>query len=126
MIDERLRDQQFPVLTIECVKEPVAVRNHDDFAKLATDGQIGLHRDVRRVPIVDIVRRELVVPLQLAGIGVKSHERTRVEIVSFAIVAIVVGIGIAGAVVNKVERRIVAPRHPGGSTAARRDFGIRP
>src|SRR5262245_48326881 len=61
-VDEWLRDQQFSRLTIERVEESVPVRDHNYFSRLAGDRQVRLNRHVCRVPIVDIVGSELVVP----------------------------------------------------------------
>src|SRR5262249_61802553 len=80
---------------------------------------IRLYGNVRRVPVVYVVRRELEVPLQFSSVRVDGEQRARVEVVAGAIVAVVIRIGIAGAVVQQVEIRIVAAGHPRGRAASR-------
>src|SRR5579859_112590 len=72
---------------------------------------------MRRVPIVRIVRRELKIPAQLAGVGVESDERAGVKIVAGANVAIPVGAGIPDAPVHKLEFRIVRAGDPSRAAA---------
>src|SRR5207247_3159480 len=84
------------------------------------------HGYVRRVPVVNIMRSELVIPAQLTGIRIERKKRAGVEIVALAIVAVVIGIGIARAVEDKVQRRIVTTRHPCRPTTTRGDLGAAP
>ena len=68
---ERLGDDHLAGRAIERVVEAVAVGEHHDLARLSADGEIGEDRHLGRVPVVHVVRRELVVPLELAGVGVE-------------------------------------------------------
>ena len=61
-----------------------------------------LHRHMRGVPVVNVMRRELIMPPQLAGVGIDRQQGTGVEIVAVPIVAVVIGIWIARAVEDKV------------------------
>ena len=70
----RFAVNHFPGRAIEHVKESVAVRLHDNLAHLTRDSQIGEHRHLVGVPVVRIMRRELVVPLQRAGIRVEREQ----------------------------------------------------
>src|SRR5262245_3908824 len=72
---------------------------------------------MRGVPVVHVVRRELKVPAQAAEVRVESHDGAGVEIVASAVVAVVVGPGIAGAPVDKIEIRVVRAGNPGGAAA---------
>ena len=56
--------------------DPGLARGDDQFAPT------GLHQDRRalEVPVVDVVRGDLVVPLELAGLGVQLDQRVAVEI----------------------------------------------
>ena len=54
-----------------------------------------------------VVRRELVIPFQLAGLRIQRHDRIGVEVVALAIVAVVIRTGIADRPVHRVELRIV-------------------
>ena len=59
-----------------------------------------------------VVRRELVIPFQLAGVGVQRDHRTAVEIVAHADIAVLIRARVADAPIGEVERRIVGARHP--------------
>src|SRR5205814_4176325 len=89
-------------------------------------GQVRLYGHMRRVPVVDVMWSELVMPPQLTGVGIDRYEGAGVEIVAIPIVAIVVGIGIAGSVEHEIERRVVTAGHPDRSATAGRDLGIGP
>ena len=117
-LDERPRGQQLAVGAVERVEEAVAVGEQQRLLAHAVDRRLGQHRHLRRVPVVHVVRRELVVPLERAGVGVERDDRVGVEVVAVAIVAVEIGAGIAGAPVDQVERRIVGAGDPGGAAAA--------
>ena len=70
---------------------------------------------MRRVPVVGIVRGELKVPLQFAGVAIQRHERARVEIVARARIGVPIGAGIADAPVDGVRLGIVRAGYPGGT-----------
>jgi hypothetical protein len=61
---------------------------------------------------VRVVRRELEVPFRLAGIGVERGHAAGIEVVAGAHIAVHVGAGIAGALVDQVQCRIVGAGHP--------------
>ena len=65
-------------------------------------------------------------PAQRARVGVDREQRTGIEVVAFAIVAVVVGIWIAGAVIEQVELRVITSGDPRRSAAACGYIGIRP
>src|SRR4030095_14300774 len=73
-IDEWLGDRQLAGLPIKRVEKSVPVRDHNHFSSLARDRQIGLYRYMRGIPIVYVMRSELVVPAELAGVGVEREE----------------------------------------------------
>src|SRR3954454_18478843 len=58
------------------------------------------------------MRSELIVPAQLAGIRVNSENGAGVEVVAFALVAVVIGAGIAGGPVEQVRVGIVCAAQP--------------
>ena len=70
----RPSDDQLPVRPIERVVETVAIREHDDLARLAGNRQIGEHGHFGRVPVVQVVRRELIVPFELSGVRVEGDD----------------------------------------------------
>ena len=82
------------------------------------------HRDLHRVVVVDIVRRELVMPFQLAGVGVERDDRIGVEVVAWPLRAVVVGAGVADAPIRQVELRIVGAGHPDRAAAVLPGVGI--
>src|SRR2546426_4181991 len=90
-------------------ERPLALQH---FSQLASDCQIRQHRHVRRVPVMHIMRCELVMPPQLARIRVEREERAGIEVVARPIVAVVVGVWVARAHVHQIERWIIAARHP--------------
>ena len=65
-----------------------------------------------------VVRRELIVPLDLAGVGVERHERAGVEVVALAVGGEIVRAWVAGADKHEVLFRIVGPGRPDRSAAA--------
>ena len=64
-----------------------------------------------------VVRRELEVPFELAGIGVERDHAIAIEVVAGAMVAIPIGTGIADAPVGEIEIGIVGARDPDGGAA---------
>ena len=105
---EGFADEQLAVLAIKYVEETVAVGEHHHLVRLPCDGEVAEHRDLRRIPVVNVVRGELVMPLEHAGVGIERQERAGVQIVALSIVAIVIRIRVAGAVVDEVQRRVQA------------------
>ena len=77
------------------------------------------HWHLCRIPVVQIVRRELIVPAQLAGVGVERHERACIEVVALAVLSVVRGIRIARAVEHEIQLGIVAAGHPDTAAALR-------
>ena len=103
MLDERLRQQQLAVGAIEDVEEAVAVGVQHQLARLALPVRVDQHRRLRRVPVPQIVRRELVVPLQLAVGALQREDAAGIEVVPLAIVAVVFLRRVAGRPVDDVE-----------------------
>src|ERR1051326_7142725 len=63
-----------------------------------------------------IVRRELVIPLQVASVGIERDDAAGIEIVAIADVAIHVRPRIADAPIDEIQLRIVGAGDPGGSS----------
>src|SRR5690349_14839261 len=61
-----LGNEKFAVSRIEDVEEPVAISMEKELPLLSAERSIGDHVGNVGVPIPQIMRRELVVPLQLA------------------------------------------------------------
>ena len=67
---------------------------------------------------MDVVRRELKVPPDLAGVGVERNHRRGVEVVPFAHLAEVVGAGVARSIEHEVLFGVIGTGHPDRSAAA--------
>jgi hypothetical protein len=72
---ELFAQQKRAVRAVEDVEKPIPVRDHHDLTGDAAELQVGQHRHVVRIPIVRIVRRELVPPHERAGIGIKASRQ---------------------------------------------------
>ena len=70
------------------------------------------------------MRRELVVPPELAGVRVERDDRIGVEVVAGPLRAVVVGADVADAPVGQVELRIVGARQPDRPAAVLPGLGI--
>ena len=100
------------VRAIEHVENAVAIAVKQQLARLAFPHLVGQHHRLHGVPVVGIVRRELVIPLQLAGLGFKRDDARRVEVVAQPFFAGEVGTGIADGPVDQIELGIVRAWHP--------------
>ena len=78
---------------------------------------IGEHGHLHGIVIEIVVRRELEIPFQLAGVGIERDHGIAVEIGALANVAVPVGTGIADAPVGQIQLRIVGAGNPDGSAA---------
>ncbi len=65
--------QQFSIGAIEQVEKSIPVGLHERLYRAAIQGHVYWNRIRHRVPIVHIVRRELVVPLEFSCVGVERH-----------------------------------------------------
>ncbi len=106
-----------PVVAIEHVHHAVAVGPQHDLARLALPLDVGEHRHLRRVVVQLVVRRELVVPLQLAGVGVERDDAVAVEVVAKPRRAVPVRRRVAGAEEHEVRLGIVGARVPHADAA---------
>ena len=114
---ERLGEKQLSVRAIEHVEESVAIGLDHQLARLTLPVGVDQHRRFRGVPIPKIVRRELVIPLELSGLGVESQDAVGVKVVALALVAVVFGGGIAGGPVDGIELGVVGAGEPGRRSA---------
>src|SRR5438093_517303 len=73
-----------------------------------------------------VMRCELIMPFELAGVGVECQERSRIEIVALAIATVETGIGVACTPIKQIQVWIVSARHPGGSATLGHRLGGRP
>src|SRR5262249_15058019 len=110
ILQKLFAQEELSVRAIEDVEEPIAIGLQQRFAGLPLPLRIYKYRGFLRIPIVDIVRRELEIPLEFAGFGFERENRVAVQVVALAVVAIVVETGIAGRPVDEIELRIVGSR----------------
>src|ERR1051326_3933257 len=99
------------------VKDTVPIGPHHDLARTPLPFDVGQYGNLRRVVVELIVRRKLVVPFELAGIGVECHDRARIEVVPWTWISIPVGAGVSRTPISQVEFRIVAAGGPNGTAA---------
>ena len=95
----------------------VAIRPQHHFGGLALPVQVHQHRDLNRVVIVGVVRRELEMPLERAGVRVECDHRVGVQVVAGALIGVPVRTRIADAPVGEIEFRVVRPGDPHRATA---------
>lgn len=116
-VHERFGDQQLARCPIERIGKAVLVEVHQHTAAAAADRQFG--KDFLRVRIVVpvVVRRELVGPNQLAIVRT-SRQNTRWPLVVAGALLGVVGPGIARAVIDQVQLRVVRQPAPNRRAAA--------
>ena len=108
--------QKFAGGTVQQVIEGIPVRHRHGLALPPAHRRIEQHRNFGRVPIVGVMRSELEMPLQLARIGVKCHQRAGIEIVARPYVTVPIGSGVPHAPVDQVGFRIVGAGDPCGAS----------
>src|SRR5690348_4342051 len=89
----------------------------EQFSCAAAPGSIDKNERLGGIPIVKVVRRELVVPLQLAGLGIERDNAIGIKIVSFALGAVIFGVGITGLPIDDAEFFIIGASEPGDRAA---------
>ena len=110
--------RSFAVGAIEHIEESVAIRLDQQFAVLPAIAAIHDHRRLSGIPVIEIVRSELVMPFQFSCGGIKGEQGIGVKIVAFALVPVQRRIRIAGAPKHGVRCGIEGAGHPGGASAA--------
>ena len=73
-VDERSTAQKLAIGSVEHVEKAIAVRLQQQLAQLALKFGVDDHGCLRRIPIVQIVRRVLIMPAHLAGLGIERHD----------------------------------------------------
>ena len=84
LLGDGRRLQELAGSPIEHVEKSVAIGPEHGLSRLSPPRDIGQHGNLHGIPVELVVRRELVVPLQLAGVGVERDDRTAVEVVAGA------------------------------------------
>src|SRR5258708_23869629 len=109
--------EKFAGDTIENVEKSVAVGLHQKVSGFAALFDIDEHWGFVGVKVIQVVRRELEIPLQLSCVRIQGQEASCIKVVAGAGISHKIGSGITGGPVNGVELGIVGTGHPGGSPA---------
>src|SRR5207244_13111815 len=95
LLDECLAQEELTGVAVKHVEETVAARPRYDLARLTLPFDFAQHRDLHRIPVILVIRSELVIPFQLAGIGIEGEDTIGIEIVAAAArISVPAGIGI--------------------------------
>ena len=109
-------NQQFAVRAIERIAETVAVEMGQQLAGLSVDRLIGEDHLVDAVIVPLVVGRHLVDPLRHAVVGIAGEDGHRPLVVAGPLLR-VPGRGIARAVIDEIERRVVGDPAPCAAAA---------
>src|SRR5262249_54969931 len=113
---EGLALQEFAGRAVKHIHQTVTIRPKHGLAHLALVLDVCQYRHLSGVVVHLIVRGELVVPLQFAGVRVKSDHAVRIEIVTEADRTIAVGRRIARSPEGQIRLWIVSSGVPDGGT----------
>src|SRR4051812_25385254 len=110
-MDKRRGREHLAGRAIDYIDVAVAFRADEYFSRLPFDRQIEQHVFIDAVVVVEIVRRELIRPYRLAGVGLARENRRA----PFVVAGPLLGVprpGVAGAIVDEIELRIVGDPAP--------------
>ena len=107
----RLPEQELARRAIEHVHQAVAIGPQHHLPRPAPERDVRKHGHLRRVVIQFVVRRELVVPLQLARVGIERDDAVAVQVVAKTLAAVPVRCRIARAPERQVRLGVVRRRH---------------
>ena len=113
--DERFRQENFAGCAIDRVCEAIAIKVHEHFPHLALDWEVDEDVLVHGVVVPHVVRRHLECPHHLAGVRIARQNRGSPLVVTGALV-LIPRPGIAGAVINEIERGIIGEPAPHRAT----------
>src|SRR5215217_7764850 len=116
-LDERQAPDELAGGAIDRIGEAVAVRFERELPRTTRPGNIDQHVFRYAVIVVGVIWRVLIVPLDLAGGGVKGQRAVGVKVVAWPIFIIPVRSRISGAPDDGVGWGIVGAGYPGRTTA---------
>src|SRR5215216_2688032 len=116
-LDERQAPDELAGGAIDRIGEAVAVRFERELPRTVRSGNIDQHVFRHAVIIVGVIWRVLIVPLDLAGRGVKGQRAVGVKVVAWPIFIIPVRSRVAGAPDDGVGCGIVGAGYPSRSAA---------
>ena len=108
--------QQFAGFTVKRIAKAVTIEVGQQLARLAVDLLVGQDVLVDAVKVPFVMGRHLIEPLGHAGIGVAGHDGHRPLVVARTLRR-VPGRGVAGAVIDQVQVRVIGIPAPGGAAA---------
>ena len=124
--DVRNGEQVLPGDAIEHEEDAVAAGLCEQFPRLPVERSVEQYGNLRRIPIVRVVRRGLEVPRHPPGVRVEGDDRRRVEVGTLACVAPVHRIGIARGHINQVQLGVIRDRRPRHAAAVLHGVRIGP
>ncbi len=111
--------KKFSRASVQNVEETVAVGRKQKLPRRSIPLRIDENRNLHRVVVMRIVRRELEIPLQSAGFRVERDDGIGIKIVALPLSVVEVRAGIADSPVRQVELGIVGPGDPHGCSPVR-------
>ncbi len=109
---EGLAQQEHSGGPVQHIEIAVAIRPQHGFEGRAFPRDVGEYRDLDGIVIVFVVRRELIMPLELAGIGIQRNHRAGVEVVAGPLSAVVIRTNVADSPIDQVKAGIERARDP--------------
>src|SRR5579864_841066 len=116
-LQERSGSKKLTVRSVENIKETVAVGLEKQMTHGSVLFLIHQYRRFVGVVVIQVMRCELEIPLQLPGVGIDRKDACGVEVVARPRASIEIGRSITGGPIHRVELRIVSTGHPRRGTA---------
>src|SRR6185436_11491455 len=82
LFEELFAEKQLPVSAVEHIEKTIAIGLQQKLARLALPLGIDEHGRLLRVPVVNIVRRELEIPPELSCLRLQRKDRIAIQVVS--------------------------------------------
>src|SRR5262249_2535080 len=116
-LDEWLAEKKLSCCTIQHIKKAVSVRPEHDFPRRSLPRHVSEYRNLHRVVVRFVVRRNWEMPFQLAGIRIECDNRIAVQIVAAAVVTVVIRTWVADAPIREVCLRVIGASDPNRCSA---------
>src|SRR5262249_24032518 len=110
---KRLAEQKLAGSSIEHIQKAVAIRLQQQLSRAPAIGRIGEHEWLRSIPIVQVMRSELIIPAQLSGLRLERQNAVRIEVGPFALIAVSGRIRIADRPKPRIGFGVVRASEPG-------------
>ena len=126
VFDELGRHQRLARGPVQQEVLSVARRLRDQLPLLPVDLVVYQHGGLGRIPVVRVVRRRLVVPHHLPGVGVQGDDRSGEQVVARTVLVGDHRLRVAGRDVDVVQLGVVGGRRPRHAAAVLHRFFARP